>query len=286
LEPQVLGDAEESSHGTKRIPGHIYENLQIPVPPMSEQRRIADMLDMADAVRRKRKDAIGLTDDLLRGTFLEMFGDPVTNPKGWKVRFVGDVVERVEAGWSINGEPRSHVDGEYGVLKISAVTSGYFRPDEHKAVSRSVVDRDLITPRRGDLLFSRANTRELVAATCLVDDHYPSLFLPDKLWRLAPDPSTANPAFLRFLLAHDGFRSELTKTATGTSGSMLNVSMEKLRMLRAPIPPLALQENFDRIVWASLTMKRRQTHAMTHADSLFESLADGAFSEHSTTSQQ
>jgi type I restriction enzyme S subunit len=251
--------------------------LEVPLPPLPEQHRIADILDNADAIRRKRKEVIALTEELLRSAFLKMFGDPVMNPKGWPVRPLQEVIAEFEAGWSANGEARQHEAGEYGVLKVSSVTSGVFRPEEHKAVAAAQVDRTLVTPKRGDLLFSRANTRELVAATCLVESDHPSLFLPDKLWRLCPHASVACTAFLRFLLAHQGIRGELTKTATGTSGSMLNVSMEKLRALRAPVPPLPEQKRFERMVWASLAMKKRQTAALESSEQLFAALVDRCF---------
>jgi type I restriction enzyme, S subunit len=255
------------------------ENLPCSPPPsLAEQRRIADILDKADAIRRKRKKAIALTEELLRSAFLEMFGDPVTNPKGWPVKPMGDVVDRLDAGWSANGDARKRTKDEYGVLKVSAVTSGTFRPEEHKAVPSSTVDRELVTPRRGDLLFSRANTRELVAATCLVERDDPQLFLPDKLWRVVPRTEVSTAPYLRFLLAHDRFRSELTKTATGTSGSMLNVSMEKFRGLRTPCPPIVLQNEFATVVWRSLGAKARQQRACELTEDLFGSLIAQAFS--------
>lgn len=66
--------------------------LEVPIPPLAEQRRIADILDKADAIRRKRKEAIALTEELLRSAFLEMFGDPVTNPKGWRRDTIGNLL--------------------------------------------------------------------------------------------------------------------------------------------------------------------------------------------------
>ncbi len=252
--------------------------LRIPLPPLPEQRRIADILDKADAIRRKRKEAIALTHELLRSAFLDMFGDPVANAKAWPVKALGDVIDHLDAGWSANGDARPRAEDEYGVLKVSAVTSGVFRPDEHKAVSANTIDRELVTPRRGDLLFSRANTRELVAATCLVDRDEPRLFLPDKLWRVAPRADAATAPYLRFLLAHDRFRSELTKTATGTSGSMLNVSMEKLRGLRGPFPPIDQQEKFAALVWKTLDAKAKYEAAHETTESLFNALVGRAFS--------
>lgn len=251
---------------------------QVRLPLLKAQRRIADILDKADAIRRKRRETIALTDELLRSAFLEMFGDPVMNPKGWSVKPLSDVIERLDAGWSANGDARLRTADEYGVLKVSAVTSGVFLPDEHKAVPGSAIDRELVTPRRGDLLFSRANTRELVAATCLVERDEPRLFLPDKLWRIVPRADEATSPYLRFLLAHERFRSELTKTATGTSGSMLNVSMDKLRGQRGPFPPLDQQKKFAALVWKSLSAKAQHQAAHGTTETLFNSLVARAFS--------
>src|SRR5262249_44794678 len=89
LGPRVLASTAEPSHGTKRLPGQVFERLPIPVPPLSEQQRIADILDKADVIRRNRKEAVSLSDQLLRSAFLEMFGDPVANSKGWPVTTLG-----------------------------------------------------------------------------------------------------------------------------------------------------------------------------------------------------
>jgi type I restriction enzyme S subunit len=86
------------SAGQKRVPTDFLKNLNIPLPPLNEQKRIAAILDKADAIRRKRQQAIQLADDFLRSVFLDMFGDPVTNPKGWKVEAVGNVVDCIVPG--------------------------------------------------------------------------------------------------------------------------------------------------------------------------------------------
>lgn len=81
----TTGTAQGGVNGTK------LKELSVPLPPLPEQKRIAAILDKADAIRRKRQEAIRLTEELLRAAFLEMFGDPVTNPKGWEVRKLGEV---------------------------------------------------------------------------------------------------------------------------------------------------------------------------------------------------
>ena len=130
---------------------------------------------------------------------------------------IGTAIKSIETGWSANSEDRPREKDEWAVLKISSVTSGRFLPREYKVVADDQIDRELLTPKRGDLLFSRANTRELVAATCLVEQDEPKLFLPDKLWKIIPDEEITCTAYLRYLLAHPRFREKLTKQATETT---------------------------------------------------------------------
>lgn len=251
--------------------------LLVPVPPLSEQRRIADILDGADALGRKRREVLRRLDDLLRSVFLETFGDPVRNPRGWPLIRLSDVVSAVEPGWSSNSLDHPADDTEWGVLKVSAVSTGLFLEAENKAVASPTFLKAPVTPRRGDLLFSRANTRDLVAATCLVTEDAPLRFLPDKLWRISCQPNLATVEWLRFLLANPAYRATLTKQATGTSGSMLNVSQEKLLALVAPVPPLARQREFAAIVWETMAHRARVLAGCRASEKLFSSLVDHAF---------
>lgn len=251
--------------------------LHVPVGPLPEQRRIAAILDEADALRRKRREALALFDDLLRATFMEMFGDPVTNPHRWPMRPLREVLGSIDAGWSASGSERPAGDGEWGVLKVSAVSTGVFQPDENKVVVAPAFTKPPVVPRRGDLLFSRANTRELVAASCLVEQDVERLFLPDKLWRLTCHDGIASVEWLRLLLADAGFRRQLTKQATGTSGSMLNVSQDKLLNLVAPVPPFPMQEKFAAILWGVLDQRVLVGKSTARTDQVFASLLHGAF---------
>ena len=129
-----------------------------------------------------REEQIRLLDELVQSIFYDMFGDPVENPMGWDFSFIHEVILSITSGWSLGGDERPMLNGEFGVLKISAVTSGKFLPQEYKVVSEDVLNstkQPLLKPCQGDLLFSRANTRELVAASCIVDKDYENLFLPE-----------------------------------------------------------------------------------------------------------
>ncbi|MDO9516779.1 MAG: restriction endonuclease subunit S [Methanosarcinaceae archaeon] len=254
-----------------------YAELKIPLPPLQTQKKIIVILEKAERLKEWRKEADELTDEFLKSTFLEMFGDPVTNPNEWNVKKLNDIILNIEAGWSVNGEQRRRKENEFAVLKISAVTSGFFIPDEHKVITNCENLKKIITPEKGDLLFSRANTHELVGATCIVRDNYPYLLLPDKLWKIKLDEQKNSSEYLKFILSHPAIRGEISKHATGSSGSMLNISMSKLKSIPIIVPPIELQNKFASIVQQVEQMREHQSQSKHHIDDLFNVLMQKAF---------
>lgn len=119
------------------ISKEMIERLEIPLPPLPEQKRIAAILDKADAIRRKRQQAIQLADDFLRAAFLDMFGDPVTNPKGWEVKPLGDVL-KLSSG---NGLSAKEMDSSgpypvYGGNGVSGHHSEYMFKEPQLVIGR------------------------------------------------------------------------------------------------------------------------------------------------------
>lgn len=272
---------EERGKGAtvKGITLNVLRELEIPLPPLAEQKRIAAILDKADAIRHKRQQAIQLADEFLRATFLDMFGDPVSNPKGWEVRPLVYGIESITSGWSAKGESYPCNGVGYGVLKISAVTSGKFNPQENKFVPEEGIPgkKRLVFPQKGDLLFSRANTRELVAATCIVPEDNNHVFLPDKLWKIKTNENILLPEFLNYLIWEPGFKEKLTSQATGTSGSMLNISKEKFQGTAAIFPDLSLQNKFKLIYWKLQKFIGSLYEFLDDCDDSFSSLSQKAF---------
>jgi type I restriction enzyme, S subunit len=263
----------------KELSKSKFEEFAIPVPDnISDQLHIADLLSKAENLIAQRKESLRLLDEYLKSTFLEMFGDPVRNEKGFsKVRF-GDFISEIIAGSSYGGEQKEFLkDDEFGVLKVSAVTWGIFNPAEFKVVKKKDIKGKVVHPSKGDLLFSRANTRELVGATCIVDRDYPRLFLPDKLWNLKPNERELNKIFINFLFKNGSFKSILTREASGTSGSMLNISMEKLRNVKFPKPPIELQIQFAHIVEKTEALKIHYQQSLQELEHLYGSLSQKAF---------
>lgn len=250
----------------------------IPLPDRkTQQDNIANILNKVHKLILDRKHSISIIDKLVKSIFLEMFGDPYLNTKEWKLVKISSFVDGIKSGWSAKGQNRQIQKDELGVLKVSAVTSGYFKPEQHKAVDKLIIKKQLVHPQKGDLLFSRANTKELVAATCVVDKDYQELFLPDKLWRIDLNKEKVQTFYFKYVLTNTGYRTNLARKATGTSGSMLNISQVKFRKHLFPLPPIELQKRFELIVEKAIAEKQKLEKSLTDSEKLFKSLLQKAF---------
>jgi type I restriction enzyme S subunit len=278
--PGFVNQASHHVAGAKmpRVVMDWFWEHEAPIPSPKEQSRIVELLDEADRLRRLRCEADTKAARILPALFLKMFGDPATNPMGWPEKPLSKVIQAVEAGWSASSDGRPREGNEHGVLKISAVTSGVFRPEENKAVIDVDHSRSLIIPKRGDLLFSRANTRELVAASCVVDSDCQNLFLPDKLWRLVPIHHEASGIFLKEMFWRDGIREKFRAASSGSSGSMLNIGQDAMLRTIAPIPPYHLQERFESLAWDVMDALNCAKVAAEGVDSIWSNLLQQAFS--------
>ena len=253
--------------------------IEVPLPPLAEQKRIAAILDKADAIRQKRQQAIKLADEFLRSMFLEMFGDPVTNPKGWEVKSLKDLLSSIDSGKSPKCESRNAVDKEWGVLKLSAVTYGEYRTEENKAYLGSSSDIDKYEVKSGDLLFTRKNTKDLVAAVAYVFDTEAQRAMPDLIFRLnVKEPDILDKLYLFGLLSNSNQRSEIQKLAGGAAGSMPNISKAKLLNVTIPVPPIDLQRKYSSVILKVKDSRDRINSASFDDEIMFNSLSQRAFS--------
>ena len=223
------------------------KELPIHVVPLEKQRKIARTLDKLDALISQCHQQANSFDTLVKSQFVEMFGDPEQNPLEWPIKKLAAVVSSITAGWSANGEARPRKAGEKAVLKVSAVTQGFFKPDEYKVIPADLEIKKYVYPKKGDLLFSRANTRELVGATAVIEEDYPELLLPDKLWKVL-FTNEMDVYYAKHILSTHAIRKVFSSQSTGTSGSMYNVSAEKFRETLIPVPPIMLQREFAAFV--------------------------------------
>lgn len=138
-------------------------------------------------------------------------------PENWAWMRIADLVAGFDAGVSVNGGDRAASTNEFGVLKVSAVTEGYFRPNENKVIEGAELQRARINPKPDRLVMSRANTPSLVGASAYVGGEYPNLFLSDKLWQIEPSRGVQfSMRWLGFVLGSHPFRRKLSELATGS----------------------------------------------------------------------
>ncbi len=231
--------------------------LRFAHPQLAEQRAIAAVLSDADGlisaldklIAKKRALKLATMQQLLTGkTRLPGFGgselrrehtDAGEIPDDWGVHTLGDEIERLDSGVSVNS-----VDDEIGVhagdayiLKTSAVANGALNPSECKKVAPRDIRRVRLSPRADCIVISRMNTPELVGECGYVEKDYPHLFFPDRLWMTRfRAGSGIYPKWLNYLLSSTPYKRKLKDVATGTSGSMKNISQGALLALRIPWP--------------------------------------------------
>lgn len=169
-------------------------------------------------------------------------------PEGWKVGFISDLVESLDAGVSVNSEDRLIQLNEVGVLKVSAVSYGTFQSKEHKVVLPEERQRLTIYPKRDRILISRANTPSFVGASVYIDRDYPDVFLPDKLWQTEPRHNNFSMRWLSYLITSEQYRTKISDIATGTSSSMKNISKVDFLNIQIEIPPLEEQRKIAEIL--------------------------------------
>lgn len=229
----------KGSRKARRINQSEFLDIELIVPPLPEQRKIAAILGSVDEAIQATQAVIDQTRKVKHGLIRQFLATP---SDGLMVEHqLGNLIS-AEAGVSVNSEDRTKADGEFGILKISSVTYGKFDPMEHKTILAEELPRARVHPRKDTILVSRANTAALVGASAFVDRDFSDLFLPDKLWQVGVnDPSVVSVRWLSYYLASKATRAILSEMATGTSASMKNISKAKFLSLSVPLPPLEKQ---------------------------------------------
>jgi type I restriction enzyme S subunit len=254
------------------------KSFEIPLPPLEEQKRIAAILDQADSLRRLRQRTIDRLNTLGQAIFYEMFGDLLTNDKGHDFGQVSSIVRDFSTGKNIAADPDSQVRSSYRVIKVSAVTSGRFNWQESKPLPIGYQPPERHFVRAGDLLFSRANTFELIGATAVVNEVPKGIALPDKVWRFEWYPNkTPNVQFVHYLFQSPPFRREISRRASGTSGSMKNIAKQKVLSIPIGLPPESEQALFAERIEVVDTQIAASYLQKTRIDGLFTSFQHRAF---------
>lgn len=226
------GALEKLSTGSTiaHLPQQQLRRLPIPLPSVGLQRRIVEQLEdhlsRLDAAARTTQHANRRLRALERSVLAKHFGGCAVIP-------LSELVDGISAGKSFGKSSPPAGEAEWGIIKVSAMTWGKFRPSENKAVPEPMVDAKFEI-REGDLLVSRANTADYVGASVLVGPVRRRLLLSDKSLRVTPRAGVSAEWLWRALQSPSA-RAQISKLATGTKDSMRNISQSSLLQVLLPV---------------------------------------------------
>ncbi len=243
---------ELDAHGTgttfKAISGGTLRGFPIPVAPSPEQERIADALDELFSDLDAGVAALERTRErlkLYRASLLNSLVPFTTiqNASDWKLVPLKDLAETLDQGWSPKCDQISSPDNEtWGVIKTTAIQPSRFLAEHNKKLPVSLVPRQHLELRVGDVLITRAGPRSRVGVTCLIRQTRPRLMLCDKAYRLRPNTKLISGEFLEFLLNTPRIQSRLEQLKTGINDSGVNLTQRGIGELFMPVPSIPVQE--------------------------------------------
>ena len=159
----------------------------------------------------------------------------------WKYNRLSYFIKNLVSGVSVNSENKEIINDEIGILKTSSVVNGKFIPSENKRILPQDIERARLNPRKNTLLISRMNTPDLVGNFGFIENDYPNLFIPDRLWMTELNDNIV-PKFLNYCLLTPKSKFKITSLATGTSNSMKNISKTSFLDIEVATPSLSEQQ--------------------------------------------
>ena len=250
----------------KNLSVTFVRNLEIPLPPIASQRRIADILDKADEIIRKRKEAIALTEQLLKSTFLDMFGDPVINPKGWEKCQVKDIA-KVKTGKTPSRKENDNYGNSIRWVKTTEVINSIIEETEEYLSEKGALQMNVFPEKTIIVaMYGQGKTRGRTA--------------------LLANPSTTNQACAAILPSYKYntiYLWELLKLSyyrlreLGRGGNQPNLNLDMIKTFEIIFPPLENQEKFEDIITKIQIQRAKNIKSLEESENLFNSLLQKAF---------
>jgi type I restriction enzyme S subunit len=266
LDSQITGTTRQ------RISGKNLKKLEIPLPPLATQKRIAEILDAADALRRKDQELLKKYDELAQAIFIDMFGDPVKNEKGWEVKKLKSICKSINVGFVGVCEP-FYTDKNNGVplIRTGNLGEGFLKLDKVKYVTKEFHDKqkksilqknDILIARHGDNGKAVLYNADFPEANCL----------NIVILRLE---STSNPIFMTTLLNHDSLRKWISGKIGGATQKVINTKA----LYDVPVISVNIKEqnNFGNLIKFVENQKSLALQELENTNSLFETLIHKAF---------
>ncbi len=249
--------------------------IVIPLPALPEQRRIAEVLDRADALRAKRRAALAQLDTVTQAIFLDLFGDPATNPRGWSRKTVGELASKFSDGpFGSNLKSSHYTDVGVRVIRLQNIGVGEFVDDDKAYISKehfAALKKHECRP--GDVLVGTLGEPNVRA--CIQPEWLLVALNKADCVQLRPDERVANASYICALLNQPATERMAQELMHGQT--RVRISMGRLRGLVVPVPPIEIQRTFASCVSVIEKLKTIHRGSLAELDALFASLQHRAF---------
>lgn len=264
------GKLQGTTARRRSLPRDVFLELPVVISELAQQQRIVQVLDHVDALRVKRQEAVALLDGLAEAIFLDMFGDPSRNEKGWPMKKIGDLVTSANYGTS----EKASGAGDLPVLRMNNITaSGRVDLGDLKYMDRATVSEKYLA-RSGDVLFNRTNSPELVGKSAIYRGS-DELAFAGYLIRVRVN-EVNDPEYLAAFL-NTRYAKRVLKGMCKSIVGMANINARELQGIDVAEPPLPLQIQFGERMRAVEAMRGTHRHHLDKLDALFASIQGRAF---------
>jgi len=251
-------------HVNKSVLGAI----KIPLPPLPIQKQIAEILEKADQAKQKRKEANKLTDEFLQSVFIEMFGDPVKNPKRWTVKKFGDIFSSIRYG---TGSPPAYVERGIPFIRATNIKNNTIVRKDLVFITREEATKiKKCELKEGNLIVVRSgvNTGDAAVVSKEFDGTYAAYDLIIEL-------EITQSVFYSFLI-NSKYGKAIIEPLSRRAGQP-HLNAEQLKEIEFYFPPLSLQQLFIEIVSKTEALKEKQKQSELELENLFQGLMQRAF---------
>ena len=242
------------SAGQRRVPANFLSTFDIPLPPLLLQRRIAEVLDKAEALRAKRRAALAQLDSLTKSLFLDLFGDPATNPKGWPTKPLGEIGKVITGNTPPRSNPNYYGKHIEWIKSDNINTPHYYLTKATEGLSESGKSIARTVPAGSILITCIAGSPECIGNASMTDRE---VAFNQQINAFIPDKEDAHFIYAQMIVG-----KRLIQEAS-TAGMKGMVSKGRFEQILFPLPPISLQREFARRVAAVEKLKTAQRAALT-----------------------
>ncbi len=254
-----------------------FKKLKIPLPPLQEQKKIAEILDAAESLRQKDKQLIEKYNELSQSLFLDMFGDTFLNPKRWIIEDVANIAS--EEKYSIKAGPfgsalkkEFYVSHGYKIYGQEQVIKDDLKFGDYYISNEKYKELESCKVKSGDVLISLVGTYGKIA---VVPHEFEEGIINPRLMKISPNLEMVRSDFLKTLLRSKGVEVQLKNFSRGGTMDIINVGI--IKKVKIPVPPIKMQDLFAERVQEIRKQKQQAQESLQKSEELFNSLMQRAF---------